>query len=929
MPRYDLYRSVHKFIRRELFNFGEKLGKTDFRRVPEIIVTKHSFDEIAFSLQMHARKEETYFTPLFARKGIIVPGSVAQDHVKQQVELEKFQSVFEEATGIEVEEARIVVGRRICSLYDQFLSHNLLHFHQEETLLMPALWDVYSDKELRQVTIDSYQSLPEHILLDSAVFFPVLNYHEKLTYLQDLSKACSGETFAEIWRRALASEDCFTDDEKSDFTKELNFPIEGSSSGTGAKEDHKGKASGSSKQYFIGDGVEVYHSSAMAPLMDLRIASLGSIDKSGVKRLPPQIIKDYSKQKDLYKIAKLFLEEHFQQKTTLVPLLIPSTTENEVMHWVGIVVTRQDSEIVITYLDSENLPVVDVLKRVLISQFKHSLPEFQIVFNQLAMEQQKYNNCGPEVIENFIYYLTGVRATQEAAVYAHSLLLENSLLDPTEYALKISDNNKVIGFLSNQVSLPITKPIVSSSSLEAMSMQRMLFLHSETFDCVKQVSEVSAQQAVTVKGVSMLFTTIYGSTDSILGRLSDGVVIASNTFLDVIMMNNYIRHKVLNYVYYNKLLAINSIINKHYIQSSDITQSVIQKHPLEWTKQDFKQIKLVVHPDKGGNDGDFSTVNAFQEQVVDRDELYQNFFSKLLPTIQTSIHKLNVGFKMLDTAVDSGRLIYEPTFRNANKVALDSTYLYSMYSGANGLCAVVTGSEALYQTYLGEYTQAFQTIATTIAYMALPSLLAYTAIPHLGLAYGIGMAAYTGYSAITNSYSFYLERSSNIESTLKSLMDYRDLMQVLSQSQLQQVYDFATTYKGYEIEINNLALESERKVLKAKLNEKSEFSQKLYDYIYKPVLEEKYTLLNELLLGNIIEKEIEVLKAKHIKIADNNYQHCIEMRDITDDGISSNGKNGTNDRITEHYYCYNDGEEILDHIVISKDNSFEVIEVYS
>jgi hypothetical protein len=111
-----------------------------------------------------------------------------------------------------------------------------------------------------------------------------------------------------------------------------------------------------------------------------------------------------------------------------------------------------------------------------------------------------------------------------------------------------------------------------------------------------------------------------------------------------------------------------------------------------------------------------------------------------------------------------------------------------MYQGINGVSAVISGSEAIYQIYQGEYTQAFRTVVTAVGYMALPSLLAYTAIPYLSLVYGIGMAAYTGYSAITNAYSFYLERNSDIESILRSTMAYRDLTQTLSESPLQQLY---------------------------------------------------------------------------------------------------------------------------------------------
>ena len=68
------------------------------------------------------------------------------------------------------------------------------------------------------------------------------------------------------------------------------------------------------------------------------------------------------------------------------------------------------------------------------------------------------------------------------------------------------------------------------------------------------------------------------------------------------------------------------------------------------------------------------------------------------------IHKTNIGFKVLDTVVDFGRLIYEPALHNANKVVLDSAYLYSKYSGVNGISAVISGSNALHQAYQGEYT---------------------------------------------------------------------------------------------------------------------------------------------------------------------------------------------------------------------------------
>ena len=56
---------------------------------------------------------------------------------------------------------------------------------------------------------------------------------------------------------------------------------------------------------------------------------------------------------------------------------------------------------------------------------------------EIPCEPQRYCNCGPEVIEDFINYLTGKRATQEEAIELHSNLREQELLKASGYELHI------------------------------------------------------------------------------------------------------------------------------------------------------------------------------------------------------------------------------------------------------------------------------------------------------------------------------------------------------------------------------------------------------------------------------------------------------------------------------------------------------------
>ena len=75
--------------------------------------------------------------------------------------------------------------------------------------------------------------------------------------------------------------------------------------------------------------------------------------------------------------------------------------------------------------DSANLFYIDPSNAIIPSDIKQIFDDSGINnIEQLIVEQQKYTNCGPEVIENFMLYLTGERLTQEDAIQYHSMLFE-------------------------------------------------------------------------------------------------------------------------------------------------------------------------------------------------------------------------------------------------------------------------------------------------------------------------------------------------------------------------------------------------------------------------------------------------------------------------------------------------------------------------
>jgi tetratricopeptide (TPR) repeat protein len=134
-------------------------------------------------------------------------------------------------------------------------------------------------------------------------------------------------------------------------------------------------------------------------------------------------------------------------------IVVPINLDNK--HWVGLLFKGFGDGVEVTYMDPEQATMLPSLRSGLENGL--SLNGYESRIEEASLTPQSYNNCGYEVIENFMYYLTGTRATQGGAMYVHSLLVENSLLDPEVYGLKTKENNKLIGFLSNAEPIAINE----------------------------------------------------------------------------------------------------------------------------------------------------------------------------------------------------------------------------------------------------------------------------------------------------------------------------------------------------------------------------------------------------------------------------------------------------------------------------------------
>ncbi len=162
-----------------------------------------------------------------------------------------------------------------------------------------------------------------------------------------------------------------------------------------------------------------YSKRAIEEILELRLKSANAYDVNKVKIITLSE-SWYNSMGILEEIAQAvrFCKES--------KILIPLNIYNK--HWVGMAIDIYSSTIKINYMDPEQNVVPAMLKDKLMGIIAKKCPKHYIEFRETKLEKQMFNNCGPEVIENFVNHLTGHRLSQDITVQVHSALLEDTLL---------------------------------------------------------------------------------------------------------------------------------------------------------------------------------------------------------------------------------------------------------------------------------------------------------------------------------------------------------------------------------------------------------------------------------------------------------------------------------------------------------------------
>jgi len=210
--RENLFRPIHKGIRSMIYQMGLRLGTTDFRdaEASNRVVSELQRD-LALStsncflclMKGHSRHEERDFFAPVRRYDADVVEEMLKEHRAILIRLQAVSKTGDELRAETRSERRLEIGNRLhLDLSDFFVSY-LSHLNNEEALMVPVMWERFTDEQLRFFRAEFYNRIPLPRFEEWMRWtLPALNPHELVVLLSGMKEDPSPNRFADAMRIA-------------------------------------------------------------------------------------------------------------------------------------------------------------------------------------------------------------------------------------------------------------------------------------------------------------------------------------------------------------------------------------------------------------------------------------------------------------------------------------------------------------------------------------------------------------------------------------------------------------------------------------------------------------------------------------------------------------------------------------------------------
>lgn len=184
--RYQFYRE-HKYVSSALNTLERLIAKTDFRNPQEVKTVSQEFQSLTEMLKGHAQYENERLHALLKKRHSKIHEHTEEDHVHQDEQLLQIQEIINSISNTVTDDEKVSIGYTLYLTYRKFVADNLIHLHEEETMILPELQRLYTDEELKRVEAPTYEEMtPQDMIEMMQVLFPHMNPSDRLAFLLDI-----------------------------------------------------------------------------------------------------------------------------------------------------------------------------------------------------------------------------------------------------------------------------------------------------------------------------------------------------------------------------------------------------------------------------------------------------------------------------------------------------------------------------------------------------------------------------------------------------------------------------------------------------------------------------------------------------------------------------------------------------------------------
>lgn len=204
MNRLDLYTTIHKGVRRALFETSQTVSATDFADQQQAAATCREIQRLLRFLDEHAVHEDDVIMPELAKLAPELFVDLRAEHAKSdgmQREVAAIVARLEHSTECE----RVSLGKRLEDRLPRLVAAHLVHMASEESDANRVLWAHYDDARLADLQSRIVTSIePQRLSEWYALVLPALNLRERRGMLGAMLSGMPLELFEQVTTAARA-----------------------------------------------------------------------------------------------------------------------------------------------------------------------------------------------------------------------------------------------------------------------------------------------------------------------------------------------------------------------------------------------------------------------------------------------------------------------------------------------------------------------------------------------------------------------------------------------------------------------------------------------------------------------------------------------------------------------------------------------------